>query len=310
MQYSNPDAGGYGQNPYPYSGSAGLPYVRQRRRGRGCVGCLGTLLVIVLLGALAVLILHVPFPVGSTVIPVSSHPQLILESQGVNESVVHPSSLYIHAGGPGNQIIIKPARPLNLPFGFPEFYQESGDQQTVIYNVDSTDQGVFDITVPTQTDLEIDTNDLALQVVGVTGQMSLTTNSGSLTVKNCRLSGSSLLRSNRGAIVATQDQLSGSVAVDNNSADITFQGSLDSHGNYHFTSNGHGMTLSLPLNVSVHVDAITNNQGTITSSFPNTKPQKLNSGSEMHADIGASPRALLSLYNNGGSITVNAQGGD
>ena len=120
MQYSDPNYGGYGQNPYAYTGR---PYTRERSRGVGCVGCLGTLLIIVLLGALVVVILQVPFPVGVTVIQVSSHPQLIIQSEGANQSVVHPSSLHIHAGGPGDQIIIQPPRPFNLSFGFPEIIQ-------------------------------------------------------------------------------------------------------------------------------------------------------------------------------------------
>jgi hypothetical protein len=266
------------------------------------------LLVVVLVGALISFVWRVSLVWGPTVIQVSGHPTLIVESQGANQSVINPSAIHIHAGGSKGEISIRPSRPLNLPFGFPEVYQESSDQKTVIYDVDPTASGVFDITVPAETNLKIDTNGFALEVEGVTGQMVLMSNSGTLTLKNCHVSGPSLIRNNTGEIKATEDRLSGSVAFDNNTAGITFQGSLEPNGSYRFTNNEGPITLTLPQSIAVHIDATTNS-GSISSTFPGTTIQKLNNGFELHADIGSIPRALLSLYNNGGSIMLNKQEG-
>jgi hypothetical protein len=312
MQFSDPNADIYGGSPFGYAGNTGMPYMgQQRRRGRlrGCIGCLAALLILALIGALIGAVWNISIVWGPTVIQVGAHPTLIVESQGYDESVINPIIIHIHAGGSDGQIAIKTTRPLNIPFGFPEAYQESSDHLTVIYDVDPTATGTFDITVPAQTDLKVDTNSAVLQIEGVTGQMVLTTNSGTLTLNNCHVSGPSLLRSNSGAINAIQDQLSGSVALDDNSAAVTFQGSLDPLGVYRFTNNGKPISVTVPQGTTMHIDATTLNNGTITSNIPQVTAQSLDSGFDLHTDVGATPRALLSLYNNGGSITINEQGG-
>ena len=114
------------------------------------------------------------------------------------------------------------------PFGFPEVYQESGDHQMVIYNYDSASNatGTFDIAVPSQTNLKVDTNSWSVQVEGITGQMILTSNSGNLTLKNCHLLNPSLVKSMSGQTQITQDQFSALVTLDDTSAAIAFQGAL------------------------------------------------------------------------------------
>lgn len=305
MQFSDPNAGLYGDGP-PYA-NVGLPYTRQwrgRSRGRSCLGCLFTLLVIVLLLAILSFALNVRLTGGPTLIQVSSRPTLLVESIANPHATIH-----IHAGGPGGQIAIQAGHPLNLPFGPLENYQESSDHQTVIYDLDPNTSGTFDITVPMQTNLKVDVNNATVIIEGITGKMTLETNNASLTVKNSHILGASLLRSNSGQIQALQDQLSGSVTLDNNSEGITFQGALDPAGSYSFTGNGGAIALALPQNTAAHIDASTNN-GSISSNFPGVKAQQASAGLAIHADIGATPRAQLTLYNNGGSITINTQGGN
>lgn len=293
MQFSDPNANSYGYDSF---GNSGMPYMgmgQQRRRapGRGRLGCLATLLVLFLLGWLASALIGLSLVWGPTVIPVSSHPTLIVESDVYNNSVINKPVLHIHAGGPSGQIIIRPDRLLNIPFGFPERYQESSDHKTVIYDYDLPIDagGTFDITVPALTDLKVDTNSWGLQVEGVTGQMILTTNSGALTVSNCHLSGPSLLRSNGGA--------------------ITFQSTLDPGGIAQFDNNSGPITVNLPQSANVHLDAAATN-GTITSNISQASVQPSGSGAELHTDLGAAPRAILSLFNNQGTITINEQGGN
>jgi hypothetical protein len=311
MQFSDPNANLFGDGtPYgspgassPY-GNMNMPYMGQtvrRRRRRGCLGCLILLLFVVLLLAGIAFAWNITIIEGPTVIKVGAHPTLIIESASNPRSVIH-----IHTGASG-QIAIQPLRPLNLPFGPPETYQVSSDQQTIIYDLAPTLSGIFDITVPPQTDLKIDANDASVLIEGVSGQMALVTNSGLLTVQHCHVQGPSLLRNNSGVINVLHDQFSGSVDIDNNSGDLTFQGGLDAAGTYHFTENGGLLTVTLPVNSAAHIDASTPN-GSIISSLPGTKVQQGASGSELHTDLGTAPRGQLTLYNNGARIMVNEQG--
>lgn len=305
MQFSDPNAGLFGDGS-PY-GNVGLPYRGQRRRyrGRGCLGCLIPLFVIAVVLALISFAWDLTINWGPTIIKVGAHPTLVIENVNNPHSQIH-----IHAAGSKGQIVIQPNRPLNLPFGLSESYQISNDQQTVVYDLGIDVSGIFDIAVPAQTNLKVDANNAALLVEGITGRMTLVNNSGSLTVKNCNIVGPSLIQGNSGEIQTLQDHLNGSVIFDNNSAGITFQGALDPLGNYHFTGNGGSITLTLPQNTAANIDASTLNSGSITSNFPGVKAQSSNNGFVLHANIGATPRAQLTLYNNGGSITVNGQGGN
>lgn len=310
MQYSDPNANpfGYG-SPYdsPYGGSGGMPYMggQVRRRGRrwGCLGlgCLVPLVIAGLLFALFSFGFNWSPHTGPTVIPVGPNPTLVVESV----SNAH-TRLSIHAGTNNGQIIIQP--PSQFNFGGPELYQETRDHQTVIYDLDLNVSGTFDITVPAHTNLQVNASQVATTVEGITGQMHLETLNGTLTVNNDTLTGPSLLRSNSGEIHATGVHLSGQVTVDNNQAGITFQGTLDPAGSYAFSGNGGAITLTLPQNSALQINAATNS-GSITSNIPGVKAQPSNSGFVLQAGVGGSPRAQLTLYNNSGSITVNEQGG-
>jgi hypothetical protein len=182
---------------------------------------------VLIVGALISTIFGLSLTGGPTVIQVASHPTLIVESEGHTDSVINRPVIHIHAGQDG-QIVIQPHRPLGIPFGFPEVYQESGDHQTVIYNYDlaSNATGTFDIAVPSQTNLKVDTNSWSVQVEGITGQMILTSNTGNLTLKNCHLLNPSLVKSISGQTQITQDQFSALVTLGDTSAAIAFQGAL------------------------------------------------------------------------------------
>jgi hypothetical protein len=303
MQFSDPNANLFGDGaPYnsPYGNSGrGL----RRRRGRGCLGCLASIVIILAISALISYGFGLAIHVGPTTIQVGTNPTLVIES------VSNPhSQIYVHAGASNGQISIQPVRVLNLPFGLAESYQETSDHQTVIYDLGTDTSGTFDITVPAQTNLKINANDAAILVHGITGQMHLETNDGVLIVKNSTIVGPSLLRSNSGEVQVTQDHLSGSVTVDNNSAGITFQSTLDPAGTYRFTNNSGQITLTLPQSAAAQINAQTNS-GSINNAIPGAKVQKLASGFALQASIGASPRAQLTLYSNDGTITVNEQGG-
>lgn len=305
MQYFDPNTGQFG-NDFSY-GDAGLPnrwgYAGRpfgNRRRRGCLGCLVPLVVIVMIFAILNIGFGLTLHLGPTTIQVSANPTLIVESVANEHATVS-----IHAGASNGQIVIQPVRPLNLPFGLAESYQETSDHQTVIYDLGINTGGTYDITVPARTNLKIDTNDAAILVVGITGTMHLETNSSSLTVKNSSIAGPSLLRSNSGAVLATQDQFNGMIAVDDNKGDITFQGTLDPTGSYSFTNNGGAITLTLAQNTAVLATATTTNGGSINSTISGVKVQTTPDGSTLQASLGTAPRAPLTLSNNGGDITMN-----
>ena len=227
MQYFDNNAVPNGGNPI---GNMGAPYMGQQRnfrRLRSCLGCLTVLLVVLIAGVLISTAFGLMLTGGPTVIQVASHPTLIVESEEYTDSVINRPVIHIHAGQDG-QIVIQPHRPLGIPLGFPEIYQESSDHQTVIYNYDLAlnATGTFDITVPSQTDLKVDTNSWSVQVEGITGQMILTSNSGNLTLKNCHLLNPSLVKSISGQKQITQGKFSVLVALGDTSAAIAFQGVL------------------------------------------------------------------------------------
>lgn len=291
MQFPASNADIYGQNPF---GNGRNMAAQQRARQsplRGCLGCLAPVLILVCLGGVVSILFGVRLIGGPTVIQVGSHPTLIVESDAYSNLVIDKPVLHIHAGGPSGQILIYPHHLLGIPFGFPEIYHEASDHQTVIYdyNAQPNATGTFDITVPAQTNLKVDTDNWSVQVEGITGQMVLTSNGGDLTVTNCHLSGPSLLRDNSGA--------------------ISLQGLLDPTGTYQLANNSGPITATLPQSAHVHIDAATTS-GAITSTVPQTKVQQGTSGANLHTNVGTVPRAGLALSNNSGSITINDQGGN
>lgn len=306
MQYSNPNPNNNLFGNGSSYGNADMPNMWGRdgrrfrnRRLRGCRGCLVPLVIIVIIIAILNFGFGLTLHWGPTTIQVSANPTLVVESVSNKHATV-----FIHAGASNGQIVIQPARLLNLPFGLPENYQETNDHQTVIYDLAIDIDGTYDITVPAHTNLKIDTNDAAILVVGITGTMHLETNSGSLTVKNSTITGPALLRSNSGAVQTTQDQFNGSIAVDDNTGDITFQGTLDPAGNYSFTNDGGAITLTLAPNTAVQVTAVAISGGAINSNIPGVKAQTTSDGLTLQANLGTAPRATLTLSNSS-DITIN-----
>lgn len=270
------------------------------RRRRGCLGCLVPLVFIVIVFIVLDAGFGLSFHWGPTTIPLGASPTLVLE--GVADA---HTTVYIHAGGDNSQMVIQPVRPLNIPIGLAESYQETSDHQTVIYDLGINTGGLYNISVPARINLKVDIGSAALIVDGITGQMHLETNGGSLTVKNSTILGPSLLRSNSGNIQTTGDHLSGSVILADNKGDITFQSALDPTGNYTFTTNGGAITLTLPRDAAVQVSATSINGGAINSNIPGVKAQTTSSGLTLQASLGSGQRAPLTLSTNSGDITIN-----
>lgn len=225
-----------------------------------------------------------------TTIPASAHPTIIVNS---GSGFVH-----IHAGTDAHHII---AGIINPPFdtSSPSYTSSTGNQ---IITFDDTSSGDgLDLTVPTTTDLQIDSD--GIEVVGVIGQMALTSPSGAITLLQSTVSGQSKLDNNGGPIFALEDSLSGQVTMSSNGGPITFGGVIAPNGKYTFSSNGSSIDITLPRTAIFHLD-VSGIVEAFTTDFPGVSAPDATSG-ELHQNIGRSPNATLSLDINGGPIVLH-----
>jgi Putative adhesin len=325
MSFTDPyaDPPGSGSSSQPYMGQQpqfsppdsfaipmvpGNPYFRRRstRRRRPRLGCLITFLIL----ATLLLISYTTFAhswsiFGPTAITVSAHPTLIINSQRYEK--IDLPTIHIHTGTDANKIILQVISPGNvaLPWNFGiDGFQQNSDSSIIIIDGDPVGGRTLDVTVPSDIDLKLHTNSANINVTGVTGQMTLIANDGTITLTHCNVNGTSLLNDNTGAITVTQSALNGQVTLSNNNGHITFNGSIGSPGTYDIENNQGSIDATLVQNASFHVNAKTNS-GSITTDYPGTHLQN----KEIHADVGNSPHALLSLNTNTGTITLHIQKG-
>ena len=141
----------------------------------------------------------------------------------------------------------------------------------------------FTITVPSNTDLQINTNAGTITVNGISGKMSLISNAGTIDATQATLTGSSTFKTNAGS--------------------INFNGAIGSTGTYDFETNAGSIDLTLTGSPNFHVNATTD-VGSINSSFPLTVSHS-SVGATANGDVGTAPQATLTLKTNAGSINLN-----
>lgn len=242
-----------------------------------------------------------PSATGQTILTVTTHPTIVIEND--------TGSIRVHAGTGSDKVILQSSKSgsttgsttiLSIP------YTETSDQSTIVISLSASNANGYnlDVTVPATSDLKLYTNESNIFVNGVKGQMNLDTNSGAITVSYSTINTASIIDNNSGAITAVRDTLIGAVTLLNNSGTITFSGAINPSGNYQFTGNGGLLDITLPHDATFHVDATANNS-TVTSNFPNVRVQN----GEIHANIGISPRAKVTIYNNNGAVAIHAGNG-
>ncbi len=145
----------------------------------------------------------------------------------------------------------------------------------------------FDVYVPTTVDLDLHTNAGSIDVYNVRGQVKL--------------------HSHAGSISAAQTTLTGNASFQTNAGAITFAGTLIAEASYRFQTNAGPVDLTLPANSAFHVDAKTD-VGSLAVDFPGVSVFQQFIGKEAHGDVGAYPRAQLSLLSNVGSIALQSMG--
>jgi len=140
----------------------------------------------------------------------------------------------------------------------------------------------FIITVPYNTDLEINTNVGDIWVTGICGQLSLLSDIGSIYVKEGFLSGNSLLKTNLGS--------------------VNFHEAIDPMGSFQLATQTGSVHVIVPDDTPFELDASTN-FGNITTVVPDMK-MAYRTSSEVHGDAGVPPRASLKLSSITGSVSV------
>jgi hypothetical protein len=233
-----------------------------------------------------------------TIIPVGSHPTIILDSS--------LGAIQVRTGSSNTQVSIQALSQAKTPVG-PLNYTRSSDGRTITINVSiELDPSEIDLVVPKMTDLKLNSNVDGITVTGVSGQMSLTTNTGPITLSQDTLNGLSIVNADSDQINATQVSLSGQVSFKTNIGSLTFSGTLDPKGTYHFETNTGDLDITLPLKSSFHLDVSTNT-GTTATDFPGLQNafSNVSFSNDGHGDVGNSPRATVKLKTNTGAITLH-----
>jgi DUF4097 and DUF4098 domain-containing protein YvlB len=317
--------------PEPQQWDAGkLRPQRMRRRGRGR----GALLAIILLIALAVggaiaygavAYSTAPATVTSRTFNVTNRPTLMMN--------VGSGNIRIHTGS-GHDVIVKETQrsagfmTSNGKVG----YRQNADTITVqeegnigiSLGFSSRD---FDVTLPSASDLQLQTGSGSVDVTGINGQVSAETGSGSITANTLSgqqatlktgsgsisannisdqqntlhtgsgsitvngLSGQVTLDTGSGSTTVSQGALSGNSILKAGSGNITYNGSLDPKGKYRFETGSGDVDLTLPSSSAFNLDTHTGS-GSVNNGFGSNQ-------------IGSDPRAFISISTGSGSIDIN-----
>jgi hypothetical protein len=219
-------------------------------------------------------------------------------------------NIQVHSGSSSGSVNVQTIKQAN-GFGNPNdeqvTYNKSPDGSSLKIDFTRGSGSVdFNVTVPDNSNVQLQTSSGNIDVEGVSGQMSLTTDSGEIHANNDTVSGNSTLTTRDGTIEMARDTLSGNPTINTSSGEITFGGSIDSTGTYQFKTDRGSIDVTLPENPGFHVDATTNS-GSIDSEFPQVQAQDTASGGQAaHSDVGGSaPGAKIILDTNDGSINLH-----
>jgi DUF4097 and DUF4098 domain-containing protein YvlB len=288
---------GPGQQPY-YGPYYGPPYAPPRRRHYAWPWIiLGVFLILVFTWIMGMTFTvggfnFSPYTSSVTEAPrhfaVSATPTVV-----INNDI---GSIHVRSGGAESDVTIQATK--HAGFGnnvnnVQVSYAQDSAANTITVNVDRTSNTTFfnspsvdfQVSVPSNTSLQLKTTTGGLDVSGVSGRMSLQSNTGSVDMRDGVLSPGSTLNSNTGS--------------------ITFNGSISKTGSYQFMTNTGSVNVTLPASSSFHLDATTDT-GSITSDFPGVNVQHPNfTGAVAHSDVGSSPQATITMTTNTGSINLH-----
>lgn len=251
---------------------------------------------------------------------VGSRPGLVLTN---NSGDVHIVS------GPAGQITVVARQRVfigsNDPLPVQYTLDSVGDTLTVsadntaTFVVFSGSSGIdFDVTVPSQTILNVQTSSGDITAQGVTGKMFLTTSSGDITTNGgsgqitlgtdsgdihaSNISGQMTLTTSSGSITATNASASGASIFQTDSGDIHFSGSLADTGTDRLKADSGSITLTLSNDTAFQVQASTDS-GNIHSEFAGVNVSRGDSS-------GASAIGRVGSGSSFAQVTIQTDSGD
>jgi len=219
---------------------------------------------------------------------VGAHPTLV-----INNDI---GTVHVRAGGTGSDVTIQVTKYTALGTDVNDTdvrYNQNNTNNTIsvdvvrltTVNLFTSPSVAIDATVPSAADLQLKTNTGGIDVTGISGQLSL--------------------RSDTGSIAATQGVLAASSQLSTSTGTVTFDGAIGPQGSYQFLTNTGSVNVTLPGTSAFHVDASTTT-GSVWTDFPGLVVQHPSMvGSEMHADVGSTPQAMVTLRTNTGSVSLH-----
>lgn len=259
------------------------PYLPRQPRGRSRWYWLGVSVIILLVvfGALASANLLLMRTITETKhFAVGSNPTLVVNN---GNGDVHIDS------GPVGQMTVVAHKHVFLGDSsqLPIHYDLSSDHRILTITVDDNiafglfnftfNRGVdFEVTVPDQASLNVQTGNGSLDASGITGQIKLDSGNGS--IQATQLNGVLTLHTGNGTITAKQISASDGSTFKTGNGSIDYNGTLDAtNGSYLFTTGNGDIDLTLPGNASFQVYVDTGN-GSINSDFAYGSDGKVGSG--------------------------------
>jgi hypothetical protein len=286
---------------------------------------IGFIIVVVILGGLvsfAFLSTHT-ITLAPRSFTVGNQPTLVLNANSADIHIV---------SGADHQITVRGTERISAwsTDQIPVTYQQSGDTVTVTIDETSNNIGIglfyqnlqIDVTVPSQTNLAVTTDSGNITNDGSTGQMTLRTSSGEITtnggsgqiilgtdsgdIRASNISGQMTLTTSSGTITATNASASGASTFQTDSGDIRFSGSLAATGTDRFKASSGTITLTLPGDAAVQVQASTSS-GDIRSGFTGVNVLKGDgSGATAVGQAGSGPAfAQVTIQTDSGDINLD-----
>ncbi|HEU0000660.1 MAG TPA: DUF4097 family beta strand repeat-containing protein, partial [Ktedonobacteraceae bacterium] len=260
------------------------------------------------------------FPIGGT-------PTIVINESAGNIHVERGNSLTIED--------VKKSSFFNDPNNIGVKFNQTGS--TITVNVDtgnsflSSNSVDFNITVPGDANLQIQTTSGDISVNNTSGAMSLATVSGNISTANDTFAPDAVLSTTSGDIHSTQDQfngdagfttisgdirmdqdtLSGPAKANTTSGDIEFNGTIatssPSSATYQFNTVSGDIHIGLPSSTNFNVQASTASGSINADDFPTINVQDANhgSGSQASGTVGTSPGASLTIGTTSGDITIH-----
>jgi hypothetical protein len=208
---------------------------------------------------------------GPVTIPVSGRPTIVIDRNA--------GAVKIQGVDGSKQVIAKTVES-NSPLADGQIlFTKSSKGDVITFDLSNVETVTVQVTVPSESDLNINTNGDDITVTGVSGTQNVSSNGGSLHLSEATLIGTSTIETNGG--------------------NITFDGSLTPESTDTFSTNPGSITIVLPANAAFQAD-ITNNGGIIQSDFPGV----VVSDDEAQGTVGQAPFATLKADSNGGTILL------